>query len=182
VATAALAGAGAALAPILGALSNQQRATGPGSRPQVESALPAMAAADKRKLKTLQAEADKERLYNLLTQPEVMGLLITLGGITASNRMSFASDRERNLALQSIATTASVLLGLGYAGVGDLTTLIIALGAGGGSLIGSLINLPDIDIPGLDLLGSGGNGNGSIWGDVLKYAPGGGLISDIFDL
>jgi len=129
----------AALPAIAGAFSNQSRTSAMVDRPRVESALPAILAADKKKLKKIAREADKERLYNLLTQPEVIGLLITLGGIMASQNLPFSGDPEKNEALKATATTASVLLGLGYAGVGDLTTLIIALGAGGGSLIGSVL-------------------------------------------
>lgn len=144
----------AALPAIAGAFSNQSRSRQPGPRPAPDSALPVLLAADKKKLKKLSKEADKERLYNLITQPEVLGLLITLGGMLASQNIPFSGDHEKNEILKSTATTASVLMGLGYAGVGDLTTLIIALGAGGGSLIGSLVDLGDLGSIG----GSGGSG------------------------
>lgn len=143
----------AAAAPaILGAFNNQGRRHGAGQdRPKVDSALPILAAAEKKKLKKLQKEADREKLYNLLAQPEVLGLVITLGGLFASQVIPFSSDRETNMALQSTAATASVLLGLGHAGVGDLTTLIIAAAAGGGSLLGSLIGDDgQMGLPGLN--------------------------------
>lgn len=131
----------AALAPILSALGNQKSSGAGRSRPQIESAIPAMAAADKKRLKILKKEAEAERLYNLLTQPEVLGLLITLGGMAASQYIPFSSDKGANEVLQATATSASVLMGLGHAGVGDLTTAIVALMAGGGSLLGGLGNL-----------------------------------------
>lgn len=142
----------AALPAVLGAFGNQSSRSTRGDRPKVETALPVLAAADKKKLKKLQTEADKERLYNLLAQPEVLGLLITLGGLAASQQIPFSSDAEVDAALKSTASMASVLIGLGYAGVGDLTTLVVALGAGGGSLFGSIFDL------GLGDLGSGGGG------------------------
>lgn len=128
-----------AIPAILGALSNQSRSRRDLDRPTVESAIPAISSADKKRLRKISKEADKERLYNLVTQPEVLGLLITLTGIMASQRMPFSDDPQQNEALKAVATSASVLMGLGYAGVGDLTTMIVALGAGGGSLIGSVL-------------------------------------------
>lgn len=127
----------AAIPAIAGAFQNQSRKTT--DRPVVESAIPGILAADKKKLKKIQKEADKERLYNLLMQPEVLGIVITFAGILAAQNIPFSGDPEANEALKATATTASVLLGLGHAGVGDLTTLIIALGAGGGSLLGSIV-------------------------------------------
>lgn len=138
MATAALAAGGSALSGLLSALGSQGSRRSEVTRPTMESALPVIAAADKKKLKKILKEADKERLYTLLMQPEVMGLMITLGGIYAANHIPFGSNPAETEALQSIAVTASVLLGLGYAGVGDLTTLIVALGAGGFSLLGGV--------------------------------------------
>lgn len=138
-----------ALPAIASAFSSQGRTREISDRPRTESALPVILAADKKKLKKISREADKERLFNLLQQPEVLGLVITLGGIFASQNIPFSSDREKNEALQAVATSASVLLGLGHAGVGDLTTLVVAMGAGGGSLIGSIVDVGDIS-KGLD--------------------------------
>lgn len=138
----------AALPAVLGAFGNQKSSRGTTNRPVVESSLPVLAAADKKRLRALKKEADKERLYNLLTQPEVLGLLITLGGITASQNIPFSQDAGADAALKSTATMASVLIGLGYAGVGDLTTLLVAAGAGGGSLFGSLLG--DINLGGIE--------------------------------
>lgn len=128
-----------ALGGIGSALSNQSRSRQVSSRPEVQSAIPAIMAADKKRLKKIEKEAARERLYNLLTQPEVLGLIITLGGMIAAQNIPFSGDPQKNEVLKATATSASVLLGLGYAGVGDLTTLLVAAGAGGGSLVGDLI-------------------------------------------
>ena len=136
----------AILPALAGALSSQSRGRPAGDRPKVDSAIPALIAADKKKYNKIKKEADKERLYNLLTQPEVLGLLITLGGMVASQNIPFSQDPQANEAIKATATSASVLLGLGHAGVGDLTTMIVALGAGGGSLIGSLIGDTSLDL------------------------------------
>lgn len=146
-----------AIPAILGALSNQTSRRPESSRPMVETALPVLSASEKKRLKKLMKEADKERLYNLLVQPEVLGLILTLGGMFAAQNIPFSSDPASNEALQAAATSASVLLGLGYAGVGDLTTLLVAAGAGGGSLFGSLFGDIDIanSIPGLQNYGLG---------------------------
>lgn len=129
----------AALKPIASAFSNQSRSRSNIDRPKIDSILPVLAAVDKKKFTKLKKEANNERIYNFLMQPEVLGLAITLGGMYMSNKIRFAKDNIANAALQSTATTTSVLLGLGYAGVGDLTTAAIAVTAGGASLFGPLL-------------------------------------------
>ena len=104
-------------------------------RPQIASALPAIAAApDAKRAKRIEKSADKERIYNLLSQPEVLGFMMTFAGITAAQLIPFSSNKVANEAIQATATTASVIMGMGYAGVGDLTTLTVAALAGAGSL------------------------------------------------
>lgn len=142
--------ASAIIPAITGALANQSRARSSMERPITGSALPVILAADKKRLKKITREADKERLYNLISQPEVLGLVITLGGMLAAQNIPFSSNKTKNEALKATATSASVLLGLGYAGVGDLTTLLVAATAGGGSLAGSLLG----DAPGAGILDS----------------------------
>lgn len=130
----------AALTGLASLLSNQSRSGDKfrGSRPQLESQTAIIASVDKKRLKEVKKQADKERLYNLLTQPEVMGLGIIFGGIIASQYLPFSPDPVTNAGLKSLATTSSVLVGLGHAGVGDLTTLLIAGGSGVFSLFGDL--------------------------------------------
>ena len=67
---------------------------------------------------------------------------MTIGGIYASQKIRFVPpDPENplndvaNETLQATATATSVLIGLGHAGVGDLTTSIIAGLAGVASVI-----------------------------------------------
>jgi len=121
------------LSAITGAFRNQ-----PGrntERPQLASALPAIAAApDTKRAKQIERAADKERLYNLLSQPEVLGFALTFAGITAAQLIPFSTNRVANEAIQATATSAAVIMGMGYAGVGDLTTLTVAALAGAGSL------------------------------------------------
>lgn len=147
----------AALPAIGGLFANQSRARGDTNRPQVESALPAIIAADKKKTNKVIKQAEKERLYNLVTQPEVLGLLITLGGIFAAQNIPFSQNKAQNEVIQATATSAAVLLGLGHAGVGDLTTAIMAAGAGGGSLLSG----------------------GGLGGGLFAALPGGNLIPNL---
>lgn len=161
MATAAASAIAPVISAITGALSNQSRREVSG-RSQTESALPVLAATEKKRLKRLEKQADKERLYNLLQQPEVLGLLMTLGGMLIANNIPFSSNKAENQALQSIGVTSSVLLGLGHAGVGDLTTLAIAAAAGGSSMISG--------IDGGGIL-SGGDG-GFSWGKLAGYLSG----------
>lgn len=51
---------------------------------------------------------------------------MTFAGIYVANTIRFADDDIANNMLQATATSAAVLLGLGHAGVGDLTTATIA--------------------------------------------------------
>jgi len=135
-----------ALSGILGAFSGQSRNT-IAQRPIIPSAIEPMAhAKDRRTANRLSKQAREERLLAILAQPEVMGFLLTFVGMIASNKITFSDDKEKNAFLQAIGTLVSVALGMGYAGVGDLTGLSVAITAGGGSLIGGLIDLPDMDI------------------------------------
>jgi len=138
--------AAAALAPILGSWAGKEKPVR--TRPVNESVVPAVIAAkDVKTAKLAIKEAEKERLYNLLMQPEVIGMLMTIAGLVASQRIPFSDNEASNEGLQAAMASASVLLGLGHAGVGDMTTSIIAAVAGISSLAIN-INLPDLpDIP-----------------------------------
>lgn len=123
---------------VLGAFGNQSKRVV--DRQPIPSAVAVIGAAkDNKTAKRISKEADKERLYALLTQPEVLGLLLTFGGVVAANKIPFSSDPAENDLLQGIMTTASVVMGCGYAGVGDLTSLSLAIAAGGASVLGSLV-------------------------------------------
>ena len=90
-------------------------------------------------------QAKNERLYDLLTQPEVLGWLMTIGGILAVQNIPFHPNKAVNEMLQGTATSATVIMGMGHAGVGDLTTSIIAGLTGVASLMGG-VDLPDFSL------------------------------------
>lgn len=122
-----------ALSGLTGILGSQNRRET--KRPEIASALPAIAAApDAKRAKRIEKAAERERLYTLLSQPEVLGFAMTFAGITAAQCIPFSSNKIANEAIQATATSASVIMGMGYAGVGDLTTLVVAALAGAGSL------------------------------------------------
>lgn len=125
---------GSLLPAITGAIGGQsKREVQP--RPVIDSSSMAIVAAKDKKLAKLAIQnAREERLYNLLSQPEVAGFIMTMAGITAAQLIPFSQDKLANEAVQAVATSAAVLMGLGYAGVGDLTTTIVAGLAGAASL------------------------------------------------
>lgn len=135
----------AAAGALLGAFSGQSRRMDQ-LRPQITSSLPVLASSSPKMFKKLKKQADREQLYNLIMQPEVLGYLMAFGGLMLANNVPFSGNEIKNAALQGIASTLSVALGLGYAGVGDLTSLSIALAAGGASILPDI--LPDISIGG----------------------------------
>lgn len=130
-----------------GSLAHQSRRDV--DRPTVPSALPtiALSADNKKAIKALERQADKDKLFYILSQPEILGMIMTVGGIYASNKIKFSDDDTTNELLHSVSTMATVLIGLGYAGVGDLTTLIAAIAAGGASVFG------DVDDIATDVVG-----------------------------
>lgn len=154
-AAAVLSAVGSVLGGLTGAFGNQTRAgaaAGVSSR-HVDTSTAAIAtAATPKAARSAARNADKERIMALLTDPQVMGLLTVLGGLAVSTRIPFHSDPGTNARLQGIAASSCVLMGLGRAGVGDLTTLAFAGAAGltvaGSSGVEDLIpNIPGTDIP-----------------------------------
>jgi len=140
-----VAGAGAAA---LGAFQGQRSRQV--TRPAQESALPAIIAApDMKRAKYVSKQADKERLLNFISQPEILGLGMTLAGIYASQKIQFSDNKAVNEGIQATATSASVLIGLGHAGVGDLTTAIVAGLAG----ITSFMDIFDVSLPDISSFG-----------------------------
>lgn len=123
----------AAIGAAAGLLGNQTRRSMERPEPLYISPLIAIEK-DKKKINQIKKAAAEDRLLYFLSQPELMGILITMAGIYASQNIPFSSNEITNEGLQSIATMSSVLIGLGYAGVGDLTTLLAAAVAGGVSL------------------------------------------------
>lgn len=136
----------AAATALLGAFSNQSKRE-PKERPMVQSALPSLSAApNTRVANKIAKEAREERLYNLLAQPEVLGMVMALGGLILANNVPFSADDEKNALLQSVASTMSVAMGMGYAGVGDLTSLAVAVAAGASSLMGGFIGVDGLPV------------------------------------
>lgn len=123
---------------LVGGLSSQS--SRPASeKPPIQSLLPYYSIAkDKKTARELKKIAEEERLYNLITQPEVLGLLMTFVGMVAAQHIPFSQNEAANEVLQGTATSAAVLIGLGHAGVGDLTTSILAGLAGITSMFGGI--------------------------------------------
>ena len=127
----ALAGIGAALSAVTSAIGHQTRAAAPGAAARVDTSTSALALAkDRKHFRQLKKNADQERLLAVLTDPQILGLLVTFGGLAAATRIPFHPDPAVNARIQPLAGSAAVLMGLGRAGVGDLTTTAMAAAAG----------------------------------------------------
>lgn len=165
---AAAAGALAALVPtVLGALGNQRSsvaAAAPAGRLESSTAAIALAPTNQAR-RAAAANADKERLFALLTDPQILGLLTVFGGLLVANKIRFSDNYLANKGLRSMATASSILLGLGRAGVGDLTCMSMAAAAGA-------ISMAD---PG------SGSGSGSGGSAASALGPTGDFWSDIFN-
>jgi len=155
----------AALTTVSSLLGAQSRLPARPDRQNFQSALPSMVAAgDTKTRKAIRDEAFQERIYTILSQPEVMAMVMGLAGIVVANRIPYTPNAEANTLLASTATIMVVCMACGYAGVGDLTSLAIALMAGGGSFFGTLFGES--------------NGNVSEW---YRYVnPLGFLVSELF--
>jgi hypothetical protein len=152
------------------ALSNQQKRSP--ERQPMPSVSTAMSLGKTPKESRAMAKAARDdQLIYLLSQPEIVGLLVTIAGIYASQNIKFTDNVVANEGMQSISTMASVLIGLGYAGVGDLTTLLAAAIAGGVSLTDAFANIggdiADAVIPDID------------WTDWIAKINPGTLLSDL---
>jgi hypothetical protein len=88
--------------------------------------------------KLVKKDNEQQRLYDLLSSPEILGLAMVIGGMYAANHIEFSPDKASNAGLQGTATMTAVLMGLGHAGVGDMTSLSVAVAAGGSSVLGGL--------------------------------------------
>ncbi len=114
----------------LGALGSQSRSALATQRHQDQSTLAIAMAKDASTAKAARENADKERLMAILMDPQIMGLLTVFGGVFAATKIPWTGDREANARIAGVAAAAAVLMGLGRAGVGDLTTLGVATAAG----------------------------------------------------
>lgn len=123
-----------ALGSIAGGIQGQTRRERSPRLPLASSTSAIVSAEDRKLAKLALKNAREERLYDLLSQPEVLGFGMTFAGIAAAQMIPFSNDRLANESIQAIATSCAVLMGLGYAGVGDLTTTVVAGLAGAASL------------------------------------------------
>lgn len=136
MAAAGVAGAlGAVVAGLTSAFGNQSRSLAAEpqgfAQPRIDTSTAAIvAAADPRTRRAAVRNAREERLYAVLTDPQVMGALVVVVGLLASSRIPFHPDPVTNARIQGVSGAACVLMGLGRAGVGDLTSLVFASGAG----------------------------------------------------
>ena len=121
---------------LLGAVGNQGRSPAVHMRHEDTSTQAIALARDRAQTRAAARNAQQERLVALLTDPQVMGMLALFGGLYASQHIPWSENKATNAALKGVATSATVLMALGRAGVGDLTTLAVAGAAGGGSLAG----------------------------------------------
>lgn len=145
---------GAVGGSLLGAVSNQSRnpAAGGPRAPRTDTSTAAIATAkDPKAARMARSNADAERILALLTDDQLMGLLVVFGGLWAAQKIPWSENETTNAALTGAASTAAVLMGLGRAGVGDMTTLMLATGAGLGSVAGEISGL------------AGGSGGTPLW-------------------
>lgn len=126
---------------LMGSLSQQSRSPAAGIQklPRPDTSTAAIAGArDPKTARAARANADAERLVHLLTDDQLLGLLVVFGGLWAAQKIPWSENETTNAALTGVASTAAVLMGLGRAGVGDMTTLLVAGGAGVGSVSGQV--------------------------------------------
>lgn len=160
-------GLGSVLGGITQAFGNQGRSPLAQVQPRVDTSTAAIAQArDRKERRDLMRNAREERLYALLTDPQVIGAVVVLGGLMVSARAPFHDDPGTNARLRGIAAASTTLMGLGRAGVGDLTSLMVAGMAGGalglsegGAALGPLgAKVPGTDVPWYQLALPGGLG------------------------
>lgn len=153
-----IAAAGAALGGLASAFGNQSRGSAGSTAPRSDTSTAALALASSPKMaRELRKNARDERMLAVLLDPQVLGLLVTFGGLAAASRIPFHPDPDTNTKVQGLAAAAAVLMGLGRAGVGDLTTLTMAAGAG--AVVGTAGNDWTIEAP-------GGYPLASLWGPL----------------
>ncbi len=114
----------------MGALGQQSRSAQATQRYQDQSTLAIATAKDAKTAKAASKNASRERLMAVLMDPQVMGLLTVFGGVFAATKIPWTGNREANARIAGVTAAAAVLMGLGRAGVGDLTTLGVATAAG----------------------------------------------------
>ena len=74
--------------------------------------------------------ANQERMWQLLSDPALLGALVAVGGIMLTQRMTFSGDASANEDLRALATASVVLIGTSRAGLGGTSSALLAAGAG----------------------------------------------------
>lgn len=121
----------------------------PAGRQREDTSTPALALAKDLQLARLALKnAREERAYAVLTDPLVLGTLVTIGGVLVAANLPFHSDPKVNLGLQGVAASSAVLMGLGRAGCGDMTTLAMAAGTAGILALSGIDSSDKPDAPG----------------------------------
>ncbi len=109
---------------ILGSLGSQSRNPLVNQSPRLDTSTSAIAGSQSNKIaKRAERNADKERLYSLITDPMVSSLLTLLVGIYLAEHIPWSDDAKRRSLLRGLALSGVTLTSMGRAGVGDLTTL-----------------------------------------------------------
>jgi len=146
-----------AIAAVGTLLGHQSRSGVAAAPPRIDTSTAAIVnARDRKTARIARKNAEQERILALISDPQVMGLITVFGGLAAANMIPWSADPGKRNALAGIAAMSAVLMGLGRAGVGDLTTMVVAGGAGaasalGGSGIGGSDSLPlTVNLPGTD--------------------------------
>ncbi len=121
----------AAIGSVLGAFGSQSHTGAPAYNPRQDTSTLAIATSttDKR-ARAARKNADRERLQAILQDPAVLGILSMMAGIYIAQNIPWSGDPIRRDALARVMTASVVLMSLGRAGVGDLTTLTMAGVAG----------------------------------------------------
>lgn len=151
------AAAGSAVTAALAMLGNQGRSVAVAPRVREDTSTSAIAlAVDRRARRDALKNAREERMHSLLTDPQLMGMAMVIGGLILSTNIPFSHDRKLNAKLQALSASSCVMMGLGRAGVGDLTTLGMSAAAGATVATGSgslpeLIDAATIEVPGTDI-------------------------------
>lgn len=64
-------------------------------------------------------EADKQRMYNVLMSPQVLGIAALIGGLYVANKMEWDEDAGQNRTMKSLAMAGAGVGALSLMGVRD---------------------------------------------------------------
>jgi len=143
----------AAIGSVLGALGSQRRNPDAYIPPRPDtSTLAISSAGSDRAAKRASRNAERERIFELLRDPAVIGMITLIGGVMAAENIPLSGNDSRDVHLRSVLVGAVILMSLTRAGAGDLTTLAVATTGGLASE-------------------AGGMGISDIWGIIKAVTP-----------